>query len=273
MSGWRVGLNWDGLIEKIKKHGLRNSLLIAPMPTGSTSAILGYSESVEAVTSNLYVRKILSGDYPMINKYLYKELKDRGLCTKEIINKIIRSDGKLGNIPEIPQDLKSLYKTVWEISQKVVIQMAASRGAFIDQSQSLNISFERPTLSKLTSLYIDAYELGLKTLSYYVRSCSAIEPIKFTIPSEQQTHGGKPDDDEKNMSRVPTPRQEHSNELKIPTPLKRKRDDVLESLGEIPQSVVFIPYETTLDYVRDLIHESPKKSKTAPWCDDHSCCT
>lgn len=177
---WSVpSLDWTSLKETVK-GGLRNSLLVAPMPTKSTSQILGFTECFEPLTSNIYAQKVLSGDFPVINRYLYQELKSIGKWNNETVNNIIKNDGSVQSL-DIPQNLKNIYKTVWEISQKVVIDMAADRGAFIDQSQSMNISISRPTPSKLSSMYLYGWKRGLKTLSYYVRSQAAADPVKFNI--------------------------------------------------------------------------------------------
>lgn len=173
-------LDWDSLKEDIKTYGLRNSLLVAPMPTASTSQIMGSNESFEPYTSNIYIRKVIAGDFPVINNYLYKDLVSIGKWNKEVVDRIIKDNGSVQNL-DIPQHLKDVYRTVWEISQKTVIDMAADRGAFIDQSQSMNIHLARPTPSKLSSMYLYAWKKGLKTLSYYLRSQPAVDAVKFTL--------------------------------------------------------------------------------------------
>ncbi|KAK3576877.1 hypothetical protein CHS0354_012932 [Potamilus streckersoni] len=174
-------LDWAGLRTRIKKHGVRNSLLLAPMPTASTAQILGNNESIEAYTSNIYTRRVLSGEFQIVNHHLLKDLTELGLWNDDMKNHIIASGGSIQNIEEIPDALKKLYKTVWEISQKTVIQMAADRGAYIDQSQSLNIHIAEPNYGKLTSMHFYAWKLGLKTGMYYLRSKPAAAAIQFTV--------------------------------------------------------------------------------------------
>ena len=176
--------NWDQLKSEIKQYGVRNSLMIAPMPTASTSQIMGNTEAFEPLTSNLYIRKVGAGDFPIVNTYLYKDLKQLGLWKKEVVDEIIMNNGSVQNIQSIPDNIKKLYKTVWELSQKIVVDFAADRGAFIDQTQSLNIFMERPTVSKLSSLYMYGWKRGLKTLSYYLRTQPATGAVKFTVMNE-----------------------------------------------------------------------------------------
>ncbi|KAL3880813.1 hypothetical protein ACJMK2_033020 [Sinanodonta woodiana] len=173
--------DWAGLRARIHKHGVRNSLLVAPMPTASTAQILGNNESIEAYTSNIYTRRVLSGEFQIVNHHLLKDLTELGLWNDDMKNQIIASGGSIQNIDEIPDALKKLYKTVWEISQKTVIQMAADRGAYIDQSQSLNIHIAEPNYGKLTSMHFYAWKLGLKTGMYYLRSRPAASAIQFTV--------------------------------------------------------------------------------------------
>jgi ribonucleoside-diphosphate reductase alpha chain len=173
--------DWNGLRAKIKQHGVRNSLLMAPMPTASTSQILGNNECIEPVTSNIYTRRVLSGEFAVVNKHLVKDLIQLGLWNEEMKDRIIAHNGSVQYIPEIPADLKDLYKTVWEIKQKSILEMAADRGAYIDQSQSLNIHMEDTNFGKLSSLHFAAWKLGLKTGMYYLRTRPAVDAIKFTI--------------------------------------------------------------------------------------------
>lgn len=173
--------NWDELKQKIIKHGLRNSLLLAPMPTASTSQILGNNESFEPYTSNIYYRRVLSGEFFVVNPHLLKDLFDRGLWDEDMKQQLIAHNGSIQYINEIPDDLKELYKTVWEIKQKNIIDMAADRGAFIDQSQSLNIHIQKPTFAKLSSMHFYGWEKGLKTGAYYLRTQAATDAIKFTV--------------------------------------------------------------------------------------------
>lgn len=172
---------WDILKEEIKKYGLRNSLLVAPMPTASTSQILGNNECFEPYTSNIYTRRVLSGEFVVVNKHLLKDLVEAGLWNDKIKNKLIAANGSIQNIDEIPDDLKALYKTVWEIKQRVIIDMAADRGAFIDQSQSLNVFISDPNYAKLSSMHFYAWKKGLKTGMYYLRTKAATDAIKFTV--------------------------------------------------------------------------------------------
>ncbi|XP_049833367.1 ribonucleoside-diphosphate reductase large subunit [Schistocerca gregaria] len=173
--------NWAALKEKIAAHGVRNSLLLAPMPTASTAQILGNNESFEPYTSNIYTRRVLSGEFQVVNQHLLRDLTDCGLWNDDMKNEIIASGGSIQNIAGIPDDLKALYKTVWEIPQKTIIKMAADRGAFIDQSQSLNIHIAEPNYGKLTSMHFYAWRMGLKTGMYYLRTKPAAQAIQFTV--------------------------------------------------------------------------------------------
>jgi ribonucleoside-diphosphate reductase alpha chain len=173
--------DWNGLRAKIKQYGVRNSLLLAPMPTASTSQILGNNECIEPITSNIYTRRVLSGEFAVVNKHLVKDLIQLGLWNEEMKDRIIAHNGSVQYIPEIPADLKELYKTVWEIKQKSILEMAADRGAYIDQSQSLNVHMEDTNFGKLSSLHFAAWKLGLKTGMYYLRTRPAVDAIKFTI--------------------------------------------------------------------------------------------
>ncbi|MBO3699307.1 ribonucleoside-diphosphate reductase subunit alpha [Roseivirga sp. E12] len=173
--------DWDSLKKEVKKHGVRNSLLVAPMPTASTSQILGNNECFEPYTSNIYTRRTLSGEFVIVNQHLMKDLIKLGLWSADMKNKLIAAQGSVQNIPDIPQDIKDLYKTVWEISQKAVIEMSADRGAYICQSQSLNIHIQDPNFGKLTSMHFYAWKNGLKTGMYYLRSKAATSAIQFTV--------------------------------------------------------------------------------------------
>ena len=176
---------WDVLKEEVKKHGVRNSLLMAPMPTASTAQILGNNEAFEPYTSNIYTRRTLSGEFVVVNKHLLRDLVNLGIWNDSLKNKLIAGNGSIQNINEIPDNLKELYKTSWEISQKVIIDMAADRGAFIDQSQSLNIFMENANFAKLTSMHFYGWEKGLKTGMYYLRTKAARDAIKFTVDKSQ----------------------------------------------------------------------------------------
>lgn len=173
--------DWAGLKKKIAEHGLRNSLLVAPMPTASTSQILGNNECFEPYTSNIYTRRILAGDFTVVNEHLLKDLMDLGLWNVDMKNKLVAHNGSVQRIAEIPPQLKKLYKTVWEIPQRVLIDMAADRGAFIDQSQSLNIYMGEANYAKLTSMHYYAWKKGLKTGMYYLRTRPAADAIQFTV--------------------------------------------------------------------------------------------
>ena len=172
---------WDVLKEEIKTHGLRNSLLLAPMPTASTSQILGNNECFEPYTSNIYSRRTLSGEFIVVNKHLLMDLVKLGLWNDDMKNRLIASNGSIADFPEIPENIKELYKTVWEIKQKDLLDMAADRGAYIDQSQSLNVFIDSPNFAKLTSMHFYAWKKGLKTGMYYLRTKAARDAIKFTV--------------------------------------------------------------------------------------------
>ncbi|KAI4228825.1 MAG: hypothetical protein L6R36_001327 [Xanthoria steineri] len=177
--------DWDSLKADIAKYGVRNSLLVAPMPTASTSQILGFNECFEPYTSNIYSRRVLAGEFQVVNPWLLKDLVDMGLWSDNMKNRIIADGGSIQNVPNIPADMKALYKTVWEIPQRTIVQMAADRGAFIDQSQSLNIHLKDPTMGKITSMHFAGWKLGLKTGMYYLRTMAASAPIQFTVDQEQ----------------------------------------------------------------------------------------
>ncbi|CAI5755803.1 unnamed protein product [Candida verbasci] len=222
--------DWGQLKDNVQRFGLRNSLLVAPMPTASTSQILGFNECFEPYTSNLYNRRVLSGEFQVVNKYLIKDLIDLDLWNSAMRSKIMIENGSIQNIKGIPEDLKKLYKTVWELSQKVIIDMAADRGKFIDQSQSMNIHLQNPTFGKLTSCHFYAWEKGLKTGMYYLRTQAASRAIQFTI-------------DEKEAEKV--------NELVPKNTLKRKkyqqRNEVkrIKQLYATPDSESYDIYDTT----------------------------
>jgi len=191
MWGVKPSSRWDfeGLKAEVAKHGVRNSLLIAPMPTASTSQILGNNECFEPYTSNLYTRRVLSGEFIVVNKHLMKDLARLGLWNEHMKNKILAANGSIQGIEEIPEPIRELYKTVWEIKQKTMIDMARDRGAFICQSQSLNLFVENPTFAKLTSMHFYSWDQGLKTGMYYLRTKAAAEAIKFTV---DQSYKEKP---------------------------------------------------------------------------------
>lgn len=176
---------WDVLRDEVVKHGVRNSLLLAPMPTASTAQILGNNEAFEPYTSNIYTRRTLSGEFAVVNKHLLRDLVKLNLWNDSLKHKLIAANGSVQDIDEIPENLKELYKTVWEISQKTIIDMAADRGAYIDQSQSLNIFLEDPNFAKLTSMHFYGWKKGLKTGMYYLRTKAAADAIKFTVDKSQ----------------------------------------------------------------------------------------
>lgn len=176
--------DWDLLREEIKIFGIRNSLLLAPMPTASTSQILGNNESFEPYTSNIYTRRVLAGDFVCVNQHLVKDLIAAGLWTWEIKNAIIGNNGSLQDVKGIPQEIKSLYKTIWEIPQKTLMNLAIERAPYICQSQSLSVYMAEPTFAKMSSMHFYAWKNGLKTGQYYLRSKAAADTIKFTVNVE-----------------------------------------------------------------------------------------
>ncbi len=176
--------DWESLRQEVIEHGVRNSLLLAPMPTASTAQILGNNESFEPYTSNIYLRRVLSGEFMVVNKHLLKDLIALGLWNDKMKNDIIAANGSIQDIPTIPQHIKDLYKTVWEISQRTVIDMSADRGAYICQSQSLNLHVQNVNFGKLTSMHFHAWKKGLKTGMYYLRTKAAVDAIKFTVEKQ-----------------------------------------------------------------------------------------
>lgn len=183
--------DWDTLKQNMAKHGLRNSLLVAPMPTASTSQILGNNECFEPYTSNIYSRRVLAGEFQIVNPHLLKDLVDLGIWNDNMKNNIISNNGSIQSLPNVPDEIKALYKTVWEISQKHIIDLAADRAAFIDQSQSLNIHIKDPTMGKLTSMHFYGWKKGLKTGMYYLRTQAAAAAIQFTVDQNSVTAAGK----------------------------------------------------------------------------------
>ena len=178
--------DWKKLRKNVKKHGVRNSLLVAPMPTASTSQILGNNEAFEPYTSNIYTRRVLSGEFIVVNKHLLEDLVEMNLWDNNMKEDIMRANGSIQHIEKIPQDLKDLYKTVWEMSMKDIIDMARHRGYFIDQSQSLNLFMQDPDFAKLTSMHFYGWKSGLKTGMYYLRTKSAVNAIQFTLTQEKK---------------------------------------------------------------------------------------
>ena len=177
--------DWAGLKEKIEVHGIRNSLMVAPMPTASTAQILGNNESTEPFTSNMYNRRVLAGEFTVVNKHLLRELTANGLWTDAVRNQIIADGGSVQNVPEISKEIRDVYKTVWEIPQRVILDMAADRAPFICQSQSLNVHIADPTTKKLTSMHFYAWKKGLKTGMYYLRTRPKADAIQFTVDQQQ----------------------------------------------------------------------------------------
>lgn len=198
---------WDVLKEEIKLHGMRNSLLLAPMPTASTAQILGNNECFEPYTSNIYTRRVLAGEYIIVNKHLLKDLVSLGLWNEDLKNKLIAANGSVQSLNEVPDNLKALYKTAWELSQKAIIEMSADRGAYICQSQSLNVFMENPNFGKLTSMHFYAWEQGLKTGMYYLRTKAATDAIKFTVDKKYK-ETTIPDSGETVEASAPTPQFE-----------------------------------------------------------------
>ena len=178
--------NWEKLRKEVKKNGVRNSLLVAPMPTASTSQILGNNEAFEPYTSNIYTRRVLSGEFIVVNKHLLLDLVELNLWDEDLKQEIMRNNGSVQNIDRIPDNIKELYKTVWELSMKDIIDMSRQRGYFIDQSQSLNLFMEGATFAKLTSMHFYAWKSGLKTGMYYLRTKSAVDAIKFTLNNDKK---------------------------------------------------------------------------------------
>lgn len=216
--------DWDELKAKIAKHGVRNSLLIAPMPTASTAQILGNNESIEPYTSNIYIRRVLSGEFVIVNPHLLRDLTARDLWDKDMQNEILANFGSVQNIDRIPDDLKVLYKTVWEIPQKVILEMAADRGAFIDQSQSLNVHIGDPTTEKLTSMHFFGWKSGLKTGMYYLRTKPAANPIQFTVDkSKLQNRDSVSNASNASTSTISSPIQSPTKENNVDDAEKRKQ--------------------------------------------------
>merc|ERR1719265_2677248 len=199
--------DWEGLKERIATHGLRNSLLVAPMPTASTAQILGNNESFEPYTQNLYVRRVLSGEFVQVNRHLLKDLVARGLWTEDMRMQLIAHNGSVQFL-DLPADIKELYKTVWEIKQRIVLDMAAHRGVYIDQSQSLNIHMTDATTAKLSSMHFHGWQLGLKTGMYYLRTKAAVDAIKFTVDVEDVKKATTTNVEDGSSTPVATPQKE-----------------------------------------------------------------
>ena len=205
--------DWSGLRKKVKKHGVRNSLLVAPMPTASTSQILGNNECFEPYTSNIYTRRVLSGEFIVVNKHLLEDLVQLGLWNEEMKQELMRNNGSIQNIETIPENIKELYRTVWEMSMKDIIDMSRHRGYFIDQSQSLNLFMEGATMAKLTSMHFYGWKSGLKTGMYYLRTKSAVDAIKFTLDNKSKENTSK-------VEVAPNSKTTQSNNESTPIPVE-----------------------------------------------------
>jgi len=218
--------DWNTLRAEVMTYGTRNSLLIAPMPTASTSQILGNNECFEPYTSNIYTRRVLAGEFTIVNKMLLTDLMNLGLWTPFIKNRIIADGGSIQNVPEIPQAMKEIYKTVWEIKQRSLIDMAADRGAFIDQSQSFNVFMAEPTSSKLTSMHFYAWKKGLKTGMYYLRTRGAVDAQQVTV-DQQALKESKQQSEQQQQQQPHTP---HASPAKHPqrTPSPAKVENHVE---------------------------------------------
>lgn len=230
--------DWATLKASIAQHGLRNSLLLAPMPTASTSQILGFNECFEPYTSNIYTRRVLAGEFQVVNPWLLRELVEQGLWNDQMKNRIIAHQGSIQNIPGIPDRIKALYKTVWEISQKIIIDMAADRGAFICQSQSLNIHLSAPSFGQLTSMHFYGWKKGLKTGTYYLRTRPAANAIQFTVNAEEIAAAKKANSSKKPavspaVSASPSTPPQSNGAAKVATPSSAAVDDVTQGLGRL----------------------------------------
>lgn len=264
--------DWEALKDKIKETGVRNSLLLAPMPTASTSQILGNNECFEPYTSNIYQRRVLAGEFQVVNPWLLRDLTELGLWSEAMKNRIIAEDGSIQNIPSIPADIKALYKTVWEISQRTIVQMAADRGAFIDQSQSLNIHMREPSMGKITSMHFAGWKLGLKTGMYYLRTQAAAAPIQFTVDQEalkiQEQTGAKHSGLGK---RAPPAGMWQPSASSFVRPMYAKKDSVsggkaVRSNGIPTPSITPPPSTPTVDQeAATRILASPSKPRTVPF--------
>ncbi len=204
--------DWGKLRKEVKKNGVRNSLLVAPMPTASTSQILGNNECFEPYTSNIYTRRVLSGEFIVVNKHLLEDLVNLGMWNESMKQELMRANGSIQHIESIPQEIRDLYKTVWELSMKDIIDMSRHRGYFIDQSQSLNLFMENANYSKLTSMHFYAWKSGLKTGMYYLRTKSAVDAIKFTLDNSKKQE--VPVEDEVTMAVAPAPGAANAIEVK-----------------------------------------------------------
>ncbi len=231
--------DWATLRANIAQHGLRNSLLVAPMPTASTSQILGNNECFEPYTTNIYTRRILAGDFTVVNEHLLRELQQRGLWSPALKNKLVSHNGSVQRIEEIPDDIKKLYKTVWELPQRVIIDMAADRSAYIDQSQSLNVYMGEPSFAKLTSMHFYAWRKGLKTGMYYLRTRPAANAIQFTVDQEAAATVPAP-----NKATAPSPVKQSP----LRSPAKQSPSVDVEVMMRKPLAMPLSPAPVTAEY-------------------------
>jgi len=220
--------DWDSLKKQIKRTGVRNSLLLAPMPTASTAQILGNNEAIEPYTSNIYLRRVLSGEFQVINQHLLRDLTELGIWSNDVKQQMISDNGSVQRIAGIPDDIKALYKTSWELSQKCLIDMAADRGAYIDQSQSLNLFMSDPQPKKLTSMHFYAWKKGLKTGMYYLRTRPAVQAIQFTVDQTKVTNHRKEGQLNDAMSKVKVTENELSPSKpgSLAKPLAKTKDEL-----------------------------------------------
>lgn len=223
--------DWEGLRASIMEHGITNSLLLAPMPTASTSQILGNNECFEPYTSNIYTRRTLSGEYIVVNKHLLKDLIGLGIWDEEMRQELMGNNGSVQNIDRIPDIIKNLYKTAWELSQKVLIDLSADRGAFICQSQSLNLFVESPNFKKLSSMHFYGWQRGLKTGMYYLRSKAAVDPIKFTLGEKYQRTNSL--DDSSINTNINTSEDDRKNHLREDSGDYKMMTDTSVSMGAV----------------------------------------
>ena len=219
--------DWAKLRKDIKKDGIRNSLLVAPMPTASTSQILGNNECFEPYTSNIYTRRVLSGEFIVVNKHLLEDLVNLGLWDENMKQELMRANGSIQHIETIPADIRELYKTVWELSMKDIIDMSRQRGYFIDQSQSLNLFMENANYSKLTSMHFYAWKSGLKTGMYYLRTKAAVDAIKFTLDNTKKKEVPVEVEVETEVATTALPKVEAVTAIEVkPTPVVAQELDI-----------------------------------------------
>ena len=224
--------DWAGLKAKIAVHGIRNSLLVAPMPTASTAQIMGNNESTEPFTSNMYNRRVLAGEFAVVNKYLLRDLVSKGLWTPDVRNQMIADGGSVQNIRQIPSSMKLIYRTVWEISQKTLLDMSADRGAYICQSQSFNVHMGAPTTGKLTSMHFYAWKKGLKTGMYYLRTQPKAQAIQFTVDQAALVKNKEENKALKDaVKTLPSPEQNKENMKKMQSGVTTEDEEICLSCG------------------------------------------